>query len=455
MSFLFASIVVVLTVGLGIAVETPARAATPDAGAVITGYATPIERQIDLTGQLGVGWVTLPMSWSFYEAEPDAYLKPGTDQAARWEQLGSQLARAKARGLRVMVTFVRTPQWARQFPADSSSGPAPSHFGDFDNFVGDVSSRYGQYIDAYATWNEPNIDLFWLNPDPAAYARLHVLAASTIRTNDPNATVVLGPIAGNVEGSFQYLTQLYTNGVLGTFNRLGWNVYPPGPPWNRVGRESFDGSSTALASLLRRLDPGRRVWIGETGWSTCGGCFPGTLNVASLAQQADYLLSALAIKRRYLRGLVDRIFFYSLADGPNGANWSENHGLVRFDFRPKPSFATIQRAESALSTPKLRWRRDAAGTSGQIKNLQLRSRRGVIRATARIAPAVSGRLRVFGYWRGSWRELEDRTARPGGMGLSIADVGYLAIRVQIGRSGPGWVTAQMPVPLGPKISTSR
>ena len=443
-----------LMVGLATTFATPTRAATPDAGVVITGYATPIERQIDLADQLGVGWVTLPMSWSFYEAEPDAYKKAGTDQAARWAQLGPQLARAKERGLNVKVTFVRTPQWARQFPGSTSSGPSPAHFGDFDAFVGDVSRTYGEYIDAYATWNEPNIDLFWLKPDPAAYARLHVLAASTIRTNDPKASVVLGPIAGNAENSLSYLTLLYANGVNGTFNRVGWNTYPPGPPWNRVGRENFDGASTALAALFRRLDPGRRVWIAETGWSTCEGCPAGTPNVVSPSQQADYLLSALAIKRRYLRGLVDRIFFYSLADGPNGSEWAENHGLVRFDFKPKPSFSTIRRAEPTLTPPKLRWRRNAEGASGQIANLQLRSRRGVVRATARTTSAVSGRLRVLGYWRGSWRVLEDRRGGAGGVGISIPDVGYLAIRVQIGKSGPGWVTAQMPVPLGPKISTS-
>lgn len=449
------AVVLALLAGVVLAIGAPpARAATPDVGAVITGFATPIERQIDLAAQLGVGSVTIPISWSFYEAEPDAHLTPGTDQAERWEQLGVQLARAKARGLDVQVTFSTTPPWAREF-ASPSSGPAPSRFGDFAQFVSELSERYGGSIDAYATWNEPNIDLFWLKPDPAAYAQLHVIAASTIRANDPTAAVLLGPIAGNVENAFPYLRQVYANGAGGTFNYLGWNIYPPAAPWERGGRESYDGFSTALAAQLRRLDPGRRVWISETGWSTCGGCPAGTLNVASPNNQADYLLSALAIKRRYMRGLVDRIAFYSLADGPNGAEWAQNHGLVRFDFRPKPAYATLQRAAGTLTPPKLRWRRTAVGTRGAVRNLQLRSRRGVIRASARVEPAGRAQLRVSGYWRGRWRELEARSARSGGAAVSIPDVGYLAIRMQVGRPGGGWVTAQMPVPRGPKISTAR
>lgn len=448
---LIALVALVGALGLSVAPQQ-GQASTPDAGAFVTGYATPIERQIELTSQLGVGWVTLPISWSFYEYEPEAHLTPGTDQYERWERLGDQLAVARAGGLKVMVTFMTTPPWAQEF-ADARSGPAPDRYADFAQFVDDLTRRYGSQIDAYATWNEPNIDLFWLRPDPAAYARLHVLAASTIRANDPTATVVLGPIAGNASNAYSYLTAVYENGVKGTVNRVGWNVYPPGAPWVRGGRESYDGFSTALSSLLRRLDPGRRVWLAETGWSTCRGCPGGTPNVVSASRQADYLLSALAIKRRYFRGLVDRMFVYSLADGPDASSWSQSHGLVRVDFTRKSAYNALRGASKSLAKPKLRWRRTAAGEAGAIRNLILTSRRGVVRAAARLEPESADEFRVLGYWRGRWRTIEKRPARSGGALVRIPDVGYRAIRAQIGTPGSSWVVAQLPVPAGPNISS--
>ena len=427
------------------------HAASPDAGVVVTGYATPVVRQVDLASRLKVGWISFGVIWWRYETTPGSYRRLGHPDRERWAQLGAELAAAKAHGLKVSVTFFRPPPWARASD-DERAGPAADRVDDFARFVDDVVRTYGGDIDAYATWNEPNIDLFWRDPDPNAYARLHRAAASRIRAGDPSASIVLGPFAGNAPNALGFTSSVYANGVRRSVDRLGWNVYPATAPWVRGDAATLD-SVRLLGPLLRRVDPGRRVWIGEVGWSTCA-CGNEAFNVVSPPVQADYLLSALSYTRRYLRGLVDRMSVYSLADGPNETAWPENHGLVRFDFRPKPAFRALAGARAALSGPRVRWRRNASGPGGAVRGLRLVPRRGVIRVSARLTLPSSGRVRVFGYWRGRWRPLASERIRSGRVSLPIEDRGFRAIRVMVRGPRSGWVTAQMPVPSAPRISTA-
>ena len=428
------------------------HAASQDVGVVVTGWATPIERQVDLASRLDAGWISFGVVWWRYETTPRSYTRPGHPDRERWTQLGEELAAAKARGLKVSVTFFRPPPWARASD-DERAGPAAGRVDDFVRFVDDVARTYGEDIDAYATWNEPNIDQFWRGPDPVAYARLHRAAAGRISAVDPSASIILGPFAGNAPNALGFVSAVYARGVRGTVDRLGWNVYPATAPWVRGDTATLDGVRL-LAPLLRRVDPGRRVWIGELGWSTCA-CGSEAFNVVSPPVQADYLLSALSYTRRYLRGLVDRTSVYSLADGPNRTVWAENHGLVRYDFRPKPAYRALVGARRELSGPGVRWRRSAVGSGGAVRGLRLVPRRGVIRVSARLALPSSGRVRVFGYWRGRWRPLTSGRAGAGRLSLSIEDRGFRAIRVMVRGPRSGWVVAQMPVPSAPRISTTR
>ncbi len=179
------------------------HAASQDVGVVVTGWATPIERQVDLASRLDAGWISFGVVWWRYETTPRSYTRPGHPDRERWTQLGEELAAAKARGLKVSVTFFRPPPWARASD-DERAGPAAGRVDDFVRFVDDVARTYGEDIDAYATWNEPNIDQFWRGPDPVAYARLHRAAAGRISAVDPSASIILGPFAGNAPNALGF-----------------------------------------------------------------------------------------------------------------------------------------------------------------------------------------------------------------------------------------------------------
>lgn len=444
--------------GLGLALASmlavpppDAPAAIPDLGVAVTGQPSDEASQLDLAKRAGMSWVMLTLDWDWYEPTADAYLAPSGPGRESWEELGRRLDAARARGLRVMVIFKRTPRWARA-TANENDGPTPAAFADYATFMGDVARTYGSKIDAYGTWNEPNIDLFWRQPDAAQYARLHRLATAQIRRYDRQAPVVLGPFAGNAANSFTFLKRLYRNGVKGTANRIGWNSYPVGAPQVFSNQGSALSSQFRLAKLLRRLDPGRKVWLTEVGWSTCR-CPAGSPNVVSARTQGEYLLGTLSYVRRYLRGSVDRLFIYNMKDGRDPRRWGSNQGLLYNDLRPKPAFQVIKRSPALLRRPKAAWRRQRTSGATRVSRFRLYSRKGEIIAGATVGMPASGRVQVFGHWRGRWRLIEnERIARGGALTIRVSDIGYRALRLRARANGSSrWAMVQMPVPNGPRV----
>lgn len=420
-------------------------------GIAVAGNISSIRTQVDDVRSSGAGWVSLNLGWSLYEPVPDAYEGSG-NAAARWQQLGETLRYAKSRGLRVLVTFKSTPYWARPvlLRNERNAPPDAGAFGAYADFLGDVARAYGAHIDAYATWNEPNIDQFWKSPDPAAYAEVHRLAASEVRAADRGAKVLLGPFAGNAPGSFDYLIGVYARGVRGTLDAVGWNSYPTREP--EYGISSLD-EQFRLAGHLRRLDPGRRVWLTELGWSTCTQC--GTFNATSPAKQADYLLRSYSYRRRYLAGFVDRLFWYNLADGQDARSWSSNHGLRYSNLRPKPSYRALSRLSSELAPPtRLRHAARSGATSLAVTGIS--SRRGQIRVGVRAERPTTSILRIDGFWRGRWRPIQRKAIRgKTSLRMKIRDRGYRAIRVRTSIGSSRWLDAGRIVPNAPRLSSNR
>ncbi len=424
-----------------------ASAATTDAGAVIAGNESEPRLQIDQARAAGLRQVSFFVNWSRFEPNPDNNLTPGAART-RFEELGATFRYARSRGVKVLVTFKTPPVWARSTRSDPRSGPAPGARDDFAAFVGDLAREYGDSIDVYAVWNEPNIDQFWLNPDPAAYAALHRATAVSIRQNDPTARVMIGPIAGNGPDAKGFLRRAYAAGLRGYVNLLGWNTYPATAP--ERGSPSALDSIFGVATLMRRVDPGRRAWITETSWSTCTAC--GEFNVVTPAVQSDYLVRTLSYRRRYLRGFIDQVNWYNLTDGQDPARWASNHGLRFNDRRAKPAYTSLRLIDRRLAAPRgLKRAGTSAGAS--VSSLRMSSRRGRITVRAGLRITGAGRLRVEGYWRGRWRPIDSGAARTGAFRTTIDDDGWRAVRIRAKGARGGWALAGAVVPNAPAIST--
>jgi hypothetical protein len=124
---------------------------------------------LDEVGSLGVRSLRVIISWSAVAPGSDQPTRPAfepTDPAAYdWGEYEDLLADAKERGWNVLVTISGPiPKWATAARRDNLTRPSPSAFGAFVTAVG---RKFGDQIDTWAIWNEPNQPQF-LRPQ---YAR--------------------------------------------------------------------------------------------------------------------------------------------------------------------------------------------------------------------------------------------------------------------------------------------
>jgi hypothetical protein len=435
----------------------------PDGGLVVQGSTNDVQRQIDLAADSGVPWVSLSMAWEAMEPTPDGYKAPGTPGAEALTQLRQRLQYARSRNLKVELRLVNAPAWASGREG-SDDPPLPRHLPDYASFLRDLASELGPLIDAYSPWNEPNRPAFWSPTNADAFTALQAAAYPAIKEGDPTATVLYGPVVGRFaarNSGYTFLRRTYQLGGRGTFDAIGWNGYPGGPPESSAPIEDGVPAGNTLPGqiylrgLIDSFDPGRKVWLMEFGWSTCNDCDVSRANSVSEVTQADYLQRAFDFRRRYLSDSVERIFWYELRDGgADRRSWEQNHGLLRHDYTLKPAFAALRslvrevgggmRAAdplpgAATPAPAAAIRlgippaaRSVRGGRTSIGPLRVRLKNRVFRVTTRIA-VRGGSIRIVaeGYRGRKWRTLKIvSTTRSGALALRVRDLGYVAFRVR-------------------------
>jgi Cellulase (glycosyl hydrolase family 5) len=137
----------------------------------------------------------------FNAANPDAY------PAGTWARLDQLVASAKALGMKVMLTPTGpVPRWATAAKKDHLTRPSSKLFG---QFVTALARRYGEDVDVWSVWNEPNQPQFLLPQyrkrkpySPTLYRGLYRVAYSAIRSVRANRsdTILIGETSprGNV-----------------------------------------------------------------------------------------------------------------------------------------------------------------------------------------------------------------------------------------------------------------
>jgi hypothetical protein len=117
----------------------------------------------------------------FNLANPDAY------PAGTWSRLDQLVASAKAKGIKVMLTPTGpVPKWATAKKKDNVTRPSPKLFG---QWVTALARRYGDSVDMWSIWNEPNQPQFLLPQyrkgkpySPVLYRGLYRAAYNAIRS---------------------------------------------------------------------------------------------------------------------------------------------------------------------------------------------------------------------------------------------------------------------------------
>ncbi len=116
---------------------------------------------LDQITSFGVTRVRQLVYWRDYAPDPDSRTRPNFDAsdpnaypADKWDNLDGLVSAAKAHGVAVTLTLTGpVPRWATRDKRDGLAYPDAKEFGAFATAIG---RRYGDAIDTWSIWNEPN-----------------------------------------------------------------------------------------------------------------------------------------------------------------------------------------------------------------------------------------------------------------------------------------------------------
>ncbi len=201
---------------------------------------SPAEREAALAEMEAAGfrWLRQRFPWDAIEPQQRAF------DWAVWDEI---VAGAARHNLILIAVLDGSPPWARaafRHFSQAADGdrdnplapPTETHY--FGDFVAAFAARYGDRIDYYQIWDEPNIAPHWGagEIDPAAYGRLLREGAIRLRAADPGAVVLLAALAPNVEpgganmSELLFLDTLYRRGAAEWFDVVAVQPYDFGQP---------------------------------------------------------------------------------------------------------------------------------------------------------------------------------------------------------------------------------
>jgi hypothetical protein len=243
--------------------------------------------QLALAGRIGADAARVPVWWTHVESRgPDLY---------DWAVYDRLFAELRAQGIRPILAVQYAPCWARlasQCPGDGGGYPPLTEFEpEWEEFVGLVAQRYPDAL-AIEVWNEPNLRIFFHDPDPERYARLLERAHRAVKSVAPTMPVIGGGPAPVTPGADHTSS-----------DRIDYRVF-----------------------LDRVLRAGGARHLLSTGVSR---------RVTEAVQARE--LGTMYRTARRMRGIRSFIV-HRLLDVPQRGPWESGVGLLRTDFSPKPVY---------------------------------------------------------------------------------------------------------------------
>lgn len=310
-----------------------------------------LEQALDQAQAVGATWVRQTFAWADMEPQPAQY------RWAPWDQL---VEAVKRRNLRLLAVLDTSPDWAQPPDRPHSRTAPPTFPGSFATFAHALAERYGNRIDAYQIWDEPNLASHWGGQpvNPAEYATLLRTAAEAIRAARPDAVIVTAGLAPTIEtgpenlSDVLYLRALYRAGAASAFDAVAGKPYgyDTGPDDRRADPDRLNFSRFVLLreEMERNGDGGKALWASHWGWNALPSGWTGPPSIwgqVSEAQQAEYTLGAL--ERARLEWPWAGPLFLERLHGPAASDdprWG--FALIAPDGRPRPVYTALQAQKS-------------------------------------------------------------------------------------------------------------
>lgn len=300
---------------------------------------------LDLADELGVGWVRIDFNWDLAEPVNGSY---------DWAPFDAVIDGAAARGLNVFATIGYGPAWAsisgnRDGGSTSNDVPDPA---EYQQFVTDAAARYVGKVQAWGTWNEPNLGDFFEGTREEWLANAFIPAVDGIRAGCPSCLVV-GPELASIGDQYAVYFEAALAARGGDLDVVSFHIYSSFPEddseagvtkdsfYNKLdahrivevgGFVVYEGPLSAREVMVAQGYGALPLWITETGNQAVVG------DAASLEDQRRYVNRVLdAMEARAWWGAT---MFYELTEEHPGGLWPDIHwGLALRVADPDGSYA--------------------------------------------------------------------------------------------------------------------
>ena len=312
-------------------------------GIAAHGISMPYYTMDQIKEHLGMNWVKQQVRWDHFSSGPDQM---------DWSGYDAMVDAANERDLKVMMSVVGSPNWARTyFDANPQAAP-PDDFSLYARFLGELVDRYNGKIHAIEVWNEQNLDREWDTADGVQakkYVELLRLAYQAIKSRDSSIIVISGALSPTgvtsvddanpnrytVIDDFVYFQQMIDAGFLSYADCVGvhhngYNMPPDvafdegyndpdalfrGPFDSPHHSWSFKSTLFGYRDMINAVERTTPLCITEFGWATSEGLggTPQEFEFAednTQAEQAAWDVQSFQLMREW--GFVHLAFLWNL-----------------------------------------------------------------------------------------------------------------------------------------------
>lgn len=246
-------------------------------------------------------------------------LLTGAGSAAWLKRYDQMMLNYQAQGIHVVGMLA--------YGDDSSEFTAPDK-AQWEEFVSTVVQRYGNYVDAWEIWNEPDSNTY-LQPRAnwKTYKPLLKNGSAMIRQYDPSAIVLNGAISDITNK--RYIKQLYTYGKK-YFDELNVHLYYC-DEYRDTNQElvSLQTDWDNLEKLVKHYRQNEKIWVTELGCST------GLAGVNNkFVKKYDKQATKLLLSYDNLRPIL----LYTIRDRDLADAYEAKFGLLHLDGSTKPAW---------------------------------------------------------------------------------------------------------------------
>ena len=273
-----------------------------------------------------------------------------------WDRLAAALRATPE--LEPVVVLMNSPPWAQsdRDKDDRTQAAPPFSLSDFAAFGREFAARYGDVIDYYQVWDEPNLGDAWGGNDPrsAEYVAMLAAARAAILQADPSARIVAAGLAPTVEtagrniSDIRYLEAMYAHGARELMDVVAGKPYGQftSPRDRRVGEGLLNFSRIiALREVMVSNGDGKKpLWASNYGWNALPVGWQGDASIwgaVTEEEQLQYTLDALDRVHREMPWLGPLfLHHWQPAADPTSAQWG--FALVKQDGAHSPLLKALQ-----------------------------------------------------------------------------------------------------------------